>query len=458
MTEMPRFGLKETVLLLLVLALAGGARVGYFLATLDDPAGTAPLAVQGPLNPAASGKENLAWGWWLTHAPLSESEEKTAHTAPGYPWLVGWLAGLLDEPGRPTVQTAGALRWGQCAMGALTAGLYFFFARRAFRSAGVGTLAGLFCALHPFWVINTLELNDGVLASFLLGLAVACGARAGQEGDAFASLLYGLALAGLVLVRAALLPFGVVACLWFLLRARRVPRGWLCALLAFLGFANGLAPWAVRNFRAFREVVPVADSMYVHLWMGVNGKADGGPQTEKALRASLPPQRLQEVLAEKNQAKRYNLLAWEVVQRVEADPADALHKRLLAGQCFVFGRSWFRYDGMLAEWQGPLPAALADGYWMTLEATLFGMLLLGLLGWRWTYGWRLTAMPSSLAVMWIPLPYILSHAGELSGPRLPLDGVLLCYSAFALLCLVPGIGGRLLRGADAKEPERGTGG
>src|SRR5262249_6077562 len=156
----------------------------------------APLAVQGPRSADPYGKENLAWEWWLTPAPLSDTKETTAHTAPGYPWLVGWLAGMLDEPNRPTLKTAEILRWGQCALGALTAGLYFLFGRRAFRSSAVGTLTGLFCALHPFWVINALELNDGVLASFLLGLALVCGARASQEGDAFASLLYGLALAG----------------------------------------------------------------------------------------------------------------------------------------------------------------------------------------------------------------------------------------------------------------------
>jgi hypothetical protein len=452
MTEMPRFGLKDFLLLLLVLAVAAAARVGYLFVSLDNLADPAPLVVestQGQSGPAKDGKD---LPWWLPQAPLEEEKEPTAHIAPGYPWLVGALAGTLDNPG-----TLAVLRWAQCALGTLTAGLYFFFARRAFRSAAVATLAGLFCALHPFWVINTLELNDGVLACFLLGLALATGARGAQEGDALGSLLFGLALAGLALVRAALLPFGVAACLWFLFHCRKVQRGWLCALLAFLGFANGLAPWTVRNFRAYRELVPVADSMYLHLWTGVNDKADGGPQDEQVLRDSLPPERLQELLAEKNQAKRYNMLGKDVLDRVTEDPAGTLHKRLLAGQCFVFGRSWFR-DGSLARAQAAdrLPWQIADNYALILEASLLGMLALGLLGWRWTYGWRAEAMPSSLAVIWIPLPYILSHAGELSGPRLPLDGVLLCYSAFALLCLVPGLGGRLLRGAVAtQEMERG---
>jgi hypothetical protein len=75
---------------------------------------------------------------------------------------------------------------------------------------------------------------------------------------------------------------------------------------------------------------------------------------------------------------------------------------------------------------------------VVLEITLLVLVILGLLGWRWTYAWRSSAMPSSLAMIWVALPYILSHAEALSGPRLPLDGVLLCYAAFALACLLPG--------------------
>ena len=48
---------------------------------------------------------------------------------------------------------------GQIAIGTLA----------AFVACGaVSALAGLFCAFHPFWVVNVAELNDGVLTSFLL--------------------------------------------------------------------------------------------------------------------------------------------------------------------------------------------------------------------------------------------------------------------------------------------------
>src|SRR5579872_1211220 len=105
MTEMPRFGLRDILLLLLVLAVAAGARVGYFLYALEDRAGPAPLAVQGPLNPARAGAEDKGWGWWRTAAHFFEVKEdepnrgeETAHIAPGYPWLVGSLAGKEQEP------------------------------------------------------------------------------------------------------------------------------------------------------------------------------------------------------------------------------------------------------------------------------------------------------------------------------------------------------------------------
>src|SRR5262249_52900468 len=114
--------------------------------------------------------------------------------------------------------------------------------------------------------------------------------------------------------------FAVVAVLWYLLRCRSVRRGWLCALLAFLGFANGLAPWTLRNYQAFHDVVPVADSMYLHLWVGNNEKATGGPQTEQEMKALLETQspvnpeegitnRYQELQAVTVQSKPHAILA-----------------------------------------------------------------------------------------------------------------------------------------------------
>ena len=37
------------------------------------------------------------------------------------------------------------------------------------------------------------------------------------------------------------------------------------AIVALLGLANGLAPWAVRNWRVFEDPTPVVSSAYLHL-------------------------------------------------------------------------------------------------------------------------------------------------------------------------------------------------
>ncbi len=462
MAYIRRFTLVDLILLVLVLGAAAGARAAYLGLCADGGRNGGPLRVEEP-SPTLTGlppettlrdrKEpteldalvhNLTeHNWFGSLAPFAAGEEQTAHVSPGYPWLLAYLSRMTGLAGLDR-----AVRWVQCGLGSLTAGLYFLFARRAFRHRGVAALAGLLCAVHPFWVIDTASLTDGVLSSFLLALSLVLGARAGQVGGPFFSLLYGLCLAGCALVRAALLPFALVAVAWFLLRSRRLAGGWLCALVAFLGFAGGLAPWAVRNFQVFGEPVPVVDSAHLHLWVGNNPHADGGPATETML-ASAPGDELSKVARQPERYSRLGALAW---QEVRTHPVETLRRRLQAGLAFFFGDHWL-HDGTLAEevkGEGELPEGLANAYPAVLQGTLLALLLLAALGWRWTYGWSWEGMPSSLAVVWIFLPYLLSHAGALSGPRLPLDGVFLTYAAFALVCLVPGVGAPLFAGGEGQ--------
>jgi 4-amino-4-deoxy-L-arabinose transferase-like glycosyltransferase len=460
--EMRRFGFADLILFLIILLGAAGARVWYLYAWADTAQSAGPIMVQDDNSKELRGlRANLVKDHsFVAHAPLADKEEETAHTSPGYPWFLALCFGMFDDPDS-------MVRWVQAGLGALTAGLYFLFARRAFHSLAVATLAGAFCALHPFWIANTAEINDGVLASLLLALCLFLGVRGGQEGGAGTSLVYGLGLAALALVRAALLPFAVVALLWFLFRCRVLRRGWLCALLAFLGFINGLVPWGLRTWQKFHEVMPIVDSAYLHLWVGNNSQATGGPQdiyNQDTMRDILAkdwdvndPQKVQKrfaTLTKKKQPERYAELAKVAVGNMADDPPAFIQHRLAAGLNFLFGAEWFTprhalyregtdYEsaGTLLGMDVDIPAVFAG--------TLLAMIVLGLLGWRWTYAWRYSSRPATLAVFWIPLPYVLGHAEAYSGPRLPLDGVLLCYAAFALACVVPALARPLFRGEEA---------
>jgi 4-amino-4-deoxy-L-arabinose transferase-like glycosyltransferase len=473
MADTERFTLTDFLLLLLVLACAAGARAGYLLACTDGGRSGGPLRVQeaGPPladftpsegmrgYPRPSDLDTLIdnvhhHNWFGNPAPFAPNEEEqTAHASPGYPWLVGLLGRGLDSslgPGR----LDSAVRWIQVALGSLTAGLYFLFARRAFRSLAVATLAGLFASFHPFWVVATATVHDGVLASFLLALALLAGARSSQAGGPFSSLLFGLTLAGLALVRAALLPFAFVSLVWFLLRSRSLTAGWLPALLAFLGFVIGLAPWTVRNYQVptIGQPIPVVDSAYLHLWVGNNPDATGGPVTERMLHADRD---LAADLRKVNsQPERYARLAPRVAEEVRRDPPATVRRRIDAALMFLLGQRWFK-DHQLAEvtHEGTMPGWLERSYPLAFPATLLALFALGFLGWRWSHAWRADSMPAALAMVWAPLPYVLAHAEALSGPRLPLDGVLICYAALALVGLLPGVGRRLREGKAAETPD-----
>ncbi|MFL5242035.1 MAG: glycosyltransferase family 39 protein [Gemmataceae bacterium] len=480
MSEMPRFKFGDLLALLLVVVAAGGLRGAYLWFLADQGNGNGPWLVQDPIpalknTPEANNLRHdspnqldlLVYNLkekrtFAGEAPLAAKEEITAHTAPGYPWVLS----VLENAPLKSSQLDQALRWLQSLLGTLTAAFYFFFARRAFHSSLVGAIAGLLCAANPFWIVNTAEINDGVLASFLLAFALMLGARASQQGGAATSLLYGLLLAALAMVRAALVPFGFAAMICFLLRCRAIHRGWLYALLAFLGFANALAPWTMRNYQQFGEIMPLVDSVYLHLWEGNNPDATGGPQNDGAMRDALAKAREessqdidQEIVGQANQSKRYNRLAPDVIKQIRENPAAALRRRLNASLDFFFGETWFTQQSLTREGTPPsdgLPAWLADSHEAIVIGALLAMLILGVLGWRWTYGWRWESMPSSLAMVWIPLPYILSHAEALSGPRLPLDGVLLSYAAFVLACLAPPVARHLFNGGGlaAKSEDR----
>ncbi|MFQ3592265.1 MAG: hypothetical protein SNJ82_03630, partial [Gemmataceae bacterium] len=423
MAEQRRFGPFDFLLLLVVLAVAGGARVAYLQFAADGSRSEGYLRVQEraadrPDMPADEMRqliEAVRQGGLFAKAPFGKEDEQTAHVSPGYPYLVGLLA---RAPFIESDKLFSIVRWAQVAMGTLTAALFFLFARRAFRSLLVGLVAGLLVALNPFSIIAVANIDDGVLASFALAGMIYLGGLAGETGGAFSSLLFGLVSAGMALVRAAFLPLSFAAVIWFLVRSRSLERGWVSAFIAFLGFVIGLAPWTVRNYQAIEDPVPIVTTGYLHLWIGNNQLATGGPATPD-MWAKAPANELSAI---ENQNVRYARLGPRVVEEIKARPIQTIKRRVHAFLAFYLGDSWFR-DGSVVEMMPYVPdesdspevreqkatliASLQEKAPMALNSWLIGMLALALIGWRWSYAWRWESFPAFLAAFWVPLPYVL---------------------------------------------------
>jgi 4-amino-4-deoxy-L-arabinose transferase-like glycosyltransferase len=373
-------------------------------------------------------------------------QEPTADVAPLYPlFRAGIEIGREKLHDYLEITPNAAVRMVQIGVASLTCVLYFVIALRAFgTNYFLAILVGIATSVYPFWVINTAELEDGTLTSFLLALSLALGVKIGQKGGPIRSLLFGVALAALALTRASLLPLAVVAQLWFFLRCRRVPNGGLCAIVTVLGFAAGLAPWVVWSMQAHGKPIPIASSGFYHLWVGNNAKSTGGvhePIMDKQL-----PTELVSKMEQTPPADRYDLLAPVVLEEITEHPAETVKRRVKSLGQFVFGATDPRQPIVVSEIpELPVPTWVRN----VLIFTLLGVLFFALLGWRWAYGWRRHSAPLTLAVYWLPLPYLLSHAGTLHSARLPLDGVLIVLAMVGVMGLIPGVGARLLAGEDA---------
>ena len=88
-------------------------------------------------------------------------------------------------------------------------------------------------------------------------------------------LLFGLLWALIALSNSTLLIFLPVCGLWILMPHLRVPRAYVGPFLAALLFLACIAPWTMRNQRAFHTFIPLRGNLGAELYMG-NGPGSNG--------------------------------------------------------------------------------------------------------------------------------------------------------------------------------------
>ena len=192
--------------------------------------------------------------WFASRARLlASAEEQTAHVSPGYPYAHGVARSRSGKPGDARSDDAAGFN---VSWEPLTALLYALLARRAFGSMFVAVCTGLLLRVHPFWIINTAEISDGVVNSVSSGTEpLACQWHVSvQDGGLVSSFLFGVALRrnGHNPGRLPSLP---LRCSPLVCRPLpgRTPRLAVRPLLATLGLLNALLPWTFHQLSLVRR-------------------------------------------------------------------------------------------------------------------------------------------------------------------------------------------------------------
>ena len=176
--------------------------------------------------------------------------------APGLPFFIAAVTGC--EPSRTR-----AIKYALAACDAVSALLIFLIGREVWRAGPprAPLIAAGLAAVNPFFVGNTTDVRSEPLFMMLLLAAILLVLR---ERGAPAGVALGLA----ALTRpSALLCIPLFALfLWW----RRKPRTLRGAALLILAASLTLAPWAVRNYLRFHEVILVNDAGGFNFWRGVH--------------------------------------------------------------------------------------------------------------------------------------------------------------------------------------------
>jgi 4-amino-4-deoxy-L-arabinose transferase-like glycosyltransferase len=321
----------------------------------------------------------------------------------------------------------------QAALSSLVVLLVGDSARRLFASRRAGILAALLTALFlPYASIASQALSETV---FVLTLALTMWLlvllQQGGMRPVWLALLAGAAFGSAALARPVglyALPFLLLWVLWLARRPapNRAPGRWLhvlapgllsaTALLA--GFVLVVAPWSIRNYVVYEQLVLVDTNGGVSFWFGtINDPSE--QKMQDVWKATLPNSALREDAA--------LALAW---QNIRADPWRYLARtRLKAASLWQFETRLFAGNaatGITVEEGRLFYALLADAQYLLVVLLALAAIALtrrterswALIGWP-LYGTLLSALSLGHPRLRLPLllPLLLYAALTLARPR-----------------------------------------
>lgn len=339
-------------------------------------------------------------------SPLHADTGPTAWMTPLYPLL---LAGVFKAFGVYTKASALVMLSLDSLFSALTCVPVFLIARRTFGEQ-VALWAGWTWAFFPYAIYFSA---DFIWATTLTTLMLAWIFHAALFLDEFASVLrwagFGLLCGVSALVDPVVLSIAVPITAWMLFRRARQRLRWLLpGAAAVVLFAAVVAPWFIRNYRAFHTVIPFRDNIGLELYVGNNGEtwhfAPGG------FHPSDTPREWTE-FQQSGELKYMQHKRSQAIEFIQAHPGFFLRLSLRRA-LYMWTNFWSFSDRYLQ-------AEPTDPFNIFLCTTLTILALLGLrLAFREDW---VSAMPFAAALFCFPLVYYITHPEDYY--RRPLDPI-----------------------------------
>lgn len=302
--------------------------------------------------------------------------------APLYPWILGLCYSVFGE-------SFLIPRICQVVMGALSCGLIFLIGRRVF-GRGTGVVAGCVAATYWLFLYFEGELLITPLIVFLDLLFIWLLLRADESRSIGRYLLCGLVLGLSAIARPNILLFGLLACVWVIVRnvesrdiaswRRAIVRSFLLGLACLLP----ILPITIRNYLAGDDLVLISSQGGVNFFIGNNAESDG-------TRAVVPGTRPDWwggyhdaiALAEKGTGRELkpsevsDYFFGKAFDFITTEPMSWLGLTLKKVRYFWNGTEIANNQPIrfFAERYGPIVKFLPIGFWMIAPLALLGLLL-----------------------------------------------------------------------------------
>lgn len=182
---------------------------------------------------------------------------------PGYPYF---LAGVYAIFGKKYL----AAKIAQAIIGAITCVFIYLIAEKAFAGSNAALLAYCFSALYIGFIKSADMLLTECLLTFMLAFLVLRLIKLDEKFMIRDAVIFGALSGAASLVSGSMMMFPVFMLIggYIFKYFKNASLGKYAAgfILSMLAFCLVLAPWAVRNYRVYHEIIPVSTQGPYHLY------------------------------------------------------------------------------------------------------------------------------------------------------------------------------------------------